>query len=202
MDLFFNVYQDTISFVVDIQERLGLPDIVNSILRYDNEDGEIYAVGGEAEVAWCLDDNWSFWGNLGVRRVTTAESGDRVTSEPTLRANLGGRYTPAGGLTADLALHYVSTYEPLLADPENLFNEREPFPLGNDLLLIGRLGYRFSMDQDRSLEGGLTIRAPIGLPFREHPGVPIQRTPQSVTASDFGGERLMRWVSVYLRGSF
>jgi iron complex outermembrane receptor protein len=202
VDLFFNVYQDTISFVVDIQERLGLPDINGSTIQYDNEDGEIYAMGGEAGAAWRLDDNWSIWGNLGVRRVTTEESGDRVTSEPTLRANLGGRYAPASGLIADLALHYVSAYEPLLTDPENVFNEREPFPLGNDLLLIGRLGYRFSMGDDRSLEGGLTVRTPVGLPFREHPGVPIQRTPQSVTASDFGGEMLMRWVSLYLRGSF
>ena len=48
VDLFFNVYQDTISFVVDIRERLGLPDIINSTIQYDNEDGEIYAVGGEA----------------------------------------------------------------------------------------------------------------------------------------------------------
>jgi outer membrane receptor protein involved in Fe transport len=202
MDLFFNVYQDTISFVVDIQERMGLPDINNSRIQYDNEDGEIYALGGEAGVAWRFDDSWSIWGNLGVRHVTLAESGDRVMSEPTLRINFGGRYTSTGGLITDLALHYVSTYEPLLTDPENVFNEREPFPLGNDLLLIGRLGYRFSMDDYRSLEGGLTVRTPIGLPFREHPGVPIQRTLQSVTASDFGGELLMRWVSLYLRGSF
>jgi iron complex outermembrane receptor protein len=202
VDLFFNVYQDTISFKVDIQERLGMPDIVNSTLQYVNDDGETYAVGGEAELAWRLDEEWSVWANLGVRRVTKADSGERAASEPTLRANLGGRYSPAGGLIADLTLHYVSTYKPLMTDPENIFDEREPFPLGNTLLALGRLGYRFALEKDRSLEGGLTVRAPIGLPFREYPGASIQRTVQSITTSDFGGELLMRWVSLYLRGSF
>jgi outer membrane receptor for ferrienterochelin and colicin len=202
VDLFFNVYQDTIFFKVDIQERLGMPDIVNSILRYENDDEDIYAIGGEAALTWRLNDAWSFWGNLGVRRVTMAESGDRVVSEPVLRVNFGGRFSPVEGLMADLALHYVSAYEPLLADPDNIFNEREPFPLGNDFLLFARLGYLFPFDSDRKMEAGLIVRAPLGLPFREYPGVSIERTVQSVTASDFGGEKLGRWVSVYLRSTF
>jgi hypothetical protein len=52
------------------------------------------------------------------------------------------------------------------------------------------------------METGLTVRAPIGLPFREYPGAAIQRTPLSLTASDFGGERLVRLVGFYLKGSF
>ena len=109
---------------VDIQERMGLPDINNSTLQYVNEDGEIYAVGGEAELAWHLNEEWAFWCNLGLRRVTVAETGERVHSEPTLRVNLGGSFSPSTGLIADLALHYVSVYEPLLTDPVNILNER------------------------------------------------------------------------------
>ncbi len=202
VDLFFNLYQDTILFKVDIRERMGMPDIVNSILQYENDDEEIYAIGGEAELTWRIDDSWSLWCNLGVRRVTMAESGDRVRSEPTLRANFGGRFSPVEGLVADLALHYLSAYEPLLSDPDNILDEREPFPLGNNFLLFARLGYLFPFGSDRKMEAGLTVRAPLGLPFREYPGVSIQRTVQSVTAADFGGEKLGRWVSVYLRSTF
>ena len=131
-----------------------------------------------------------------------AETGELVPSEPTLKINFGGRFSPATGLIADLALHYVSAYEPLLTDPDNIFNEREPFPLGNNLLLIGRLGYLVGLTADWTMEAGLTVRAPIGPTFREYPGASIQPSRQSVTASDFGGERLTRWISLYLRGTF
>jgi iron complex outermembrane receptor protein len=198
LDLFFNIYQDVILFVVDIQERMGLPDIMNSTIRYENMDGEIHAMGGEAELAWRPDEKWRLWCNLGVRRVT----GEEPASEPILRINLGGRYSPQTGLNVDLALHYVSAYDLLLTDPENILNEREPSSLGNNLLLIGRLGYRVQVHQDLHLETGLTVRAPIGQEFREYPGTRMPQTPQAGSMSAWGGDVMVRWVSFYLRGSF
>jgi iron complex outermembrane receptor protein len=202
VDLFFNVYQDTIYFLVDLRERLGFPDIYNSTVQYVNEAGDIMAFGGEAELTWRPSEEWALWGNLGLRRVSLPDSWDRSPSEPTVRVNLGGSFTPPSGLIVDLALHYVSAYEPLLPDPINMLNERKPYPLGNCLLLFARLGYLFSVGPDWALETGLTIRTPVGLPFREYPGVAIQRTVLSLTASDFGGERLLRLVGFYLKGSF
>jgi outer membrane receptor for ferrienterochelin and colicin len=198
LDLFFNIYQDVILFMVDIQERLGLPDIMNSTIRYENMDGEIHALGGEAELAWRPDEKWRLWCNLGVRRVT----GEEPASEPILRVNLGGRYSPQTGLNVDLALHYVSAYDLLLTDPENILNEREPSSLGNNLLLIGRVGYRICVHQDLHLEGGLTIRTPLGQDFREYPGTRMPQTPQAGSMAAWGGDILVRWVSFYLRGSF
>ena len=198
VDLFFNIYHDTILFMVDIEERLGLPDIINSTIRYENMEGEIRALGGEAELAWRPDEKWRLWCNLGARRVT----GEEPASEPILRINLGGRYTPPTGLTVDLALHYVSAYDLLLTDPENILNERQPFTLGNNLLLVGRLGYRVQVHKDLHLESGLTIRTPIGQDFREYPGTRMPPTPQAGSMSAWGGDVLVRWVSFYLRGSF
>jgi len=198
LDLFFNVYQDVILFVVDIQERLGLPDILNSTIRYENMDGEIHALGGEAEAAWSPGRDWRLWCNLGVRRVT----GEDLASEPTLRVNLGGRYSPPAGTIVDLALHYVSAYDLPLTDPENILNEREPFALGNNLLLVGRLGYRIQVQKDLHLEGGLTIRTPVGQNFREYPGTRVPSTPQAGSMSSWGGNVMVRWVSFYVRGSF
>jgi len=202
VNMFFNVYQDTIYFEVDIQERLGFPDIYNSTVQYMNESGDIFAFGGEAEMSLRPSEEWALWCNLGLRRVSLPDSWDRSLAEPTVRANLGGSFTPPDGLIADLALHYVSAYEPLLPDPVNIFNERTPYLLGNCLMLFGRLGYHFSTGPDWSMETGLTVRAPIGRPFREYPGAAIQRTPLSLTASDFGGERLVRLVGFYMKGSF
>jgi outer membrane receptor protein involved in Fe transport len=198
LDLFFNIYRDTILFMVDIKERLGLPDITNSTIRYENMDGEIHALGGEAEAAWRPGQEWRLWCNLGVRRVT----GEEPASEPILRVNLGGRYSPSTGLTADLALHYVSAYDLLLTDPENILNEREPFSLGNNLLLVGRLGYRVRVHADLDLEAGLTIRTPLGQKFREYPGTRMPSTPQAGSMTSWGGNVMVRWISFYLKGSF
>jgi hypothetical protein len=105
-------------------------------------------------------------------------------------------------MTVDLALHYVSAYDLLLTDPENILNERRPFTLGNNLLLVGRLGYRVRVNQDLHLESGLTIRTPIGQDFREYPGTRMPQTPQAGSMSAWGGDVMVRWVSFYLRGSF
>jgi iron complex outermembrane receptor protein len=198
LDLFFNIYHDVILFVVDIQERLGLPDITNSTIRYENMAGEIHALGGEAEVVWRPNQDWRLWCNLGIRQVT----GGEPASEPIMRVNLGGRYSPPTGLIVDLALHYVSAYDLLLTDPENILNERQPVTLGNNLLLVGRLGYRVQVHKDLHLETGLTIRTPIGQDFREYPGTRMPSTPQAGTMAAWGGDVLVRWVSFYLRGSF
>jgi hypothetical protein len=74
--------------------------------------------------------------------------------------------------------------------------------LGNRLLVMARIGYRHPLGESRSLEAGLSVRAPVGGSFREHSGVTMERTARSIYGSDFGGEMLIRLVSLYLRGSF
>ena len=74
--------------------------------------------------------------------------------------------------------------------------------LGNDLLLIGRVAYRFKWREAESMEAGFTIRTPLGAPFRETAGAWIPSSIKSDTRSDLGGELLLRQVSFYLRGSF
>ena len=86
--------------------------------------------------------------------------------------------------------------------PYETFELTESMDLGNRLLMMARIGYRHSLGESRNLEAGLSVRAPIGGPFREHSGIPMERTARSIYGSDFGGEMLVRLLSVYLRGSF
>jgi hypothetical protein len=74
--------------------------------------------------------------------------------------------------------------------------------VGNSLLLIGRLGYRLPVNRQGTLEIGLTLRSPLGKPFREFAGTPVPLWMQTNTRSDFGGHLLVRLVSFYLRGEF
>jgi hypothetical protein len=52
------------------------------------------------------------------------------------------------------------------------------------------------------VEAGLVIRTPLGSPFREYAGIPRPPALQSDVVSDFGGEKVVRMLSFYLRGSF
>jgi hypothetical protein len=67
--------------------------------------------------------------------------------------------------------------------------------------MVAALGYRVAQASGRTIEGGLHVRAPLGTPFREYAGVPMPPELQGDSPSDFGGTRLMRLVSFYLRGS-
>jgi len=205
LDLFYNFYLDTVSFVsVMALGPMGAPDITNSTFRYENNTTRTEACGGEVEVSVALSAGTRLWGNLGLRRVTYS-SGERLPSEPVLRANLGGSYTPVRGLVIDLALHYVSSYTVTLLAMTNPFEESLEFEqnLGNRWLLIGRLGYRTSWYDQVHLETGLTIRTPLGAPFREYAGLPVPEPDQTtVSASDWAGEKLARLVTFYLRASF
>jgi len=201
-DLFFNIYDDMIFFASELAwDNLGRPDVLGSVFEYQNQDMFVYALGGEAEVVWKPSDVWMFWGNLGLRYVFE-EGGERLISEPTLRANLGCRWTSELGLYTDIAIHYISTYHMPLYYPEETFEDPEDVPLGNTWLVIGRLGYRFMPFGDHKVEAGLMLRAPLGGAFREYPGVYMENVGREPYESDFGGERLVRLAWFYLRASY
>jgi outer membrane receptor protein involved in Fe transport len=208
VDLFCNIYEDLIFFDAEAElDANGLPDIPNSTLNFVNEGGRTIAVGGEGEVSFSPTDVLSLWGNLGLRWVDD-DRGERQDAEPLLTANLGCRWNPGPdgiipGLVADLALHYVSSYQIPIMDPEDLFGTSYKMQLGNNLLAIGRLGYRLGKPEDHSLEAGVTLRVPLTNQFREYPGLPITSpSSYSVTNSDLGGEYIVRMASFYLRGEF
>ena len=202
VDLFYNIYHDVIFFRSEIAQRLGAPDIANSVFRFENQKDDIHAFGGEFEAVWNASKDWRVWANLGLRKVTDAETGADLPSEPHYRVNFGGRYLPTSGWVLDLSMHYVSAYKMPLRDPTDPMGEPELMPLGGNLLLLGRAAYRIKLGEVAEAEAGLFIRTPLGEPFREYAGVEMPLVPRTDTLADFGGEYLTRQVVFYLRGMF
>jgi iron complex outermembrane receptor protein len=201
VDLFYNIYKDMIYFKTEMIWEMGRPNILDSTFQFLNQPEKIHAAGGEIEVTFAPTQSTAVWGNLGLRRVVE-EDGQPVASEPIIRANLGCWWRSRLGLVVDLAFHYVSSYEMAVVLPEEPFDVPVPVGLGNNLLVIGRVGYSLTLGTGRALEAGLTVRAPLGPPVLEFPGYPVRRSSYSVTVADFGGEMIVRLVSFYLRGSF
>jgi outer membrane receptor protein involved in Fe transport len=202
VDLFYSLYADTIAMMVDIPENLGLPDIANSTLQFQNKGAEVNALGGEAELVWRPSGDWNFWCNLGVRRVTDRSTKKRMPAEPQLRVNLGVGFRPRNGWHLDVALHYVSAYQMPRVDPDNILENQQLIPLGEEVLVLARAGYRLRVGGEHFMEAGLALRAPLGNQYREFPGSPPPRLSMLDTTADFGGELVRRIVLAYLRVSF
>jgi iron complex outermembrane receptor protein len=202
IELFFNLYRDVIFLHVDVPVRMGLPAISDATIQYQNRGADIHALGAEAELAWRPAGVWTFWCNLGLRNVSEGIAGEALPGEPQLRINLGGRFMPDTGMFVDIALHYVSDYQMPLRDPIDPLADPRYHQLGDDLLLIGRSGYRMKMGGRLLLEAGLAARLPLGTPFREYAGMAAPPALRNWDISDFGGEVLARLLSFYFRGSF
>jgi hypothetical protein len=86
-------------------------------------------------------------------------------------------------------------------DPNNILENRRLVELGENTLMIVRVGYRVAYSKGRTVETGLTIQAPLGGPFQEFAGAPLPPSLQVNQASDFGGEMLTRLAWFYLKGS-
>jgi hypothetical protein len=202
LDVFLSTYRDTIFFVVDVPLRLGLPYLPESVYQFQNQKDTIRALGSEALVQWQPHPDWSLWCSGGLRQVTNLDTGKRLDSEPVTRLNLGGRYRPVAGWVIDLAWHYVGEYQVPILDPAAIFDRPGVASLGNRMLLIGRLAYRFGLRNRGEVETGLTVRTPLGAPFREYAGSAKPLNFASEHNSDFGGEFYLRQISFFLRGSF
>ena len=202
LGVFFNLHRDIIVFVRELPMRMGVPDIGNSVLRYENREGSICILGTEAEISWNPGRSWDLWANLGLRGATETETGVTLSSEPRLRLNFGGRFAPDAGMFADVALHYTSTYETPLLDPEDPLADPVNVMLGDSLLMFGRLGYRMTTSAGWKLDAGVVLRLPVGKPFREYAGRQVPPGLMSWDTADYGGEVLGRLLSVYFRGSF
>jgi outer membrane receptor protein involved in Fe transport len=202
LDLFFNLYRDPIDFQAVLPLRLGLPDIRNSSLMYQNDPDGLDSFGGELEATYRSDLDWFVWANLGVRKAYWKEDSRRDQTEPLLRANLGVGRNPRRGLVASASLHYVSTYHKQVVQPDDQVREADYTEMGNDLLLMGRAGYRFERRGDETFEAGCAFRFPLVTPFRETAGARMPDHLRADSRSDFGGEFQVRQLSFYLRGSF
>jgi hypothetical protein len=203
VDLFYSLYRDTIGFIPDIPVRMGFPVLSQAKISFENGVYDADAMGGEIHLSWNAFAEWTFWCNLGLRRVEYLD--EEITEfekEPTTRINAGIRYLPATGIFMDVAVHYVSSYVRTLDNPDNMLSSRTTQKLGDNYLLIGRLGYRLPFLEKQVLEAGLLVRTPLGLPFREYAGVPMPKDLQEKSAADFGGDYMARQVSAYLRSWF
>ena len=197
-DLFLNFYVDEAILISDVKtDAQGRLDLEQSIVRYQNADSWLRIVGGELTLRWFARSDLLLEASWAVRQVL----GERSRQSPQNLGKLGIRWLPERGLVLSLYGFTRSEFlDEWVTNPDGILEPWLVEHFSNQLLLLGRLGWRFQVSQGE-LEAGLRLFLPVSLDdgtlaFRELGGG------VAADGQPFGGDRLRRLVTVYLQGRY
>ena len=205
-DAFFNMYRDTIAFNTDIvTSSLGLPDLANSTMRFENQGRDVDTLGGSLSLVarpreglrlfanYTYRYSWYISDPLSAGANEEAGKGDRVSWEPAHLANLGGSWRLENGLAAGLSLRYSSARRNNQHQEGELFGPMVYLDNPAQLVVNCWLSWAFEL-QERGLEVGIRVFDIFNAGFRDL--VAVGRPDGYLV----GGELLGRRVVFFLRG--
>ena len=203
VDLYFNIYADTIETVSDIQtDEQGLPDLNTSSLNYQHvADFDIF--GSEIAVRYTPSKRVSLLLSWSHREMFDHNSGDWIDKVPKNMLTLGGRFRSEGGLVGSLYLFTRSGFlDTAVENPSGLLEPLIIQKLETIFLVMGKLGWRWTSSLGFNLETGCQLFLPIS-PFQS-PHFRYFERGGGFTAdgTHYGGDQLRQMLSVYVLGSF
>ncbi len=199
LDLYINLLRDLVGIDLDVVPGAqGLPDLDKTYFHFANNAPAMDVYGGELAMRYSPSRRLSFLAAWAHREIFDRESGRVVDSSPKNLFVLGGRFKTESGLLGSLYGYFRSELrDRSVQNPAGLLEGLITQHLGQEILLIGRLGYRFSAG-DARLEVGSKLFLPISpsssrlFRVRELGG---GVTPEGKA---YGGELLGRVVIAYL----
>lgn len=208
-NLYMNFYDDLIEMVPRLSlDATGLPDLSRSSAMSENTDKAPRIGGSELAV------RFSPWRHIQLvlgwahREVFIQdESGTHRSSDESPK-NLffaGGRFRLASGFLGSLYLFSRSRFSSQSSEssePGNLLEEKTRFYYPNQMLFIGKLGWRWLSGAGIEIEAGTKLFLPFS-PWRGEL-FKIREVAGGVQANGrpWGGEELSRLLSFYVQGSF
>jgi len=204
LDLYYNLYTDQINMVPRIFDdpTTGLPDLDLSSFRFESETPDIYIIGSEFNVRFDLSKSVSLQAGWTYREVFERETGKSSVNSPKNLLKLGGSYSAAAGFLGSLFFFTRSSFiDPAVEKPGGLLEGLQDLKMGNDLLVMGKLGWRMKMEGGVLLETGVRLLLPVSF---SAPYFHYYEKGGGITADGlrYGGQELRRVVTVYLKGSF
>jgi outer membrane receptor for ferrienterochelin and colicin len=205
-DAFFNLYRDTLNFIVDmVVNDLGMPDLTESAMGYRNAGRDVDALGGSLEVVFQPEESWSISANYTLRYSWWVEGawegyglegdvGERVSWERAHLANLSVSYLPEQGLRWGAAVHFGSAFDQMLPETGLVFDENALLHCPAHLVIGGFAAFRLPVGTG-FWELGLKVYNVANAGFRD--SVSVVRP----DGNRHGGELLGRRLFLYLRGS-
>jgi iron complex outermembrane receptor protein len=205
---FYNRYRNMITIFIDMAtDEFGLPDLANSIFRFENTGREVDSLGGSISLnyqvtrALRLHANYTFrhsWyisdppgGSIEGRGQ---EKGDRVSWEAAHLFNFWFHYLFERGLRVGMSLHARTAADFPRQEHGGLFDDIVMIPRKALLLAGGFVSWRVVMGGSR-LEAGVRVYNAFNEGFRDNSAV------TRIDGSEIGGELIGRMIFVFLRGT-
>jgi iron complex outermembrane receptor protein len=204
-DAFYNRYRNTITLNVDIQMRMGVPDLRNSSAHYTNSGREVDSVGGSVSLTWRfwqafrLGANYTYRYSFyasdpgGLTSVEGGEKGERVEWEPAHLANLSFHYLPESGIRLGLGGHFTSARTGYVSK-RSAFDPRVPIYHPENWFLSAFVSWRV-VAGNRPLEVGIRAFNLLDMRFRDLPGM------VRPGGDELGGEEIRRRIFLFVRGA-
>jgi iron complex outermembrane receptor protein len=205
-DVFYNRYRNTINLHADLVTNMGVPDLGNSTLLFENLGMEADSVGGSLSLTYRIKKSLRMNVNYTLRyswytsdpAVTSAGSsakkGDRVAWEPVHQANVCMHYLTERGLRLGASLHFVSSKEVYLKEDGDLFKDFVRIENPSHWFMSGFIAWRASY-ASHWIEAGIRAYDLLNAPFRDRSSV------VRPNGTEDGGELINRRISFYLRGT-
>jgi outer membrane receptor for ferrienterochelin and colicin len=204
LDVYLNLNTEIVALKSGIvPDTQGLPDLGRSTLLSINSDHGLRIFGTELSVRISPTRSLSLLASWSHREVFDVESEKTSDATPKNLITLGGRFRTDWGLVGSLYAFSRSEYwNRAVGNPAGMFMESLHIKLENAFLVLGRLGWKFSLAEGIDLEGGLKLFLPVSPFSAPHFRYYEEAGGVTVTGQQYGGMQLARMVTGYLQGSF
>jgi hypothetical protein len=168
-----------------------------------NRENSINIIGSELSVRFSPSENISLLASWTYRGVFDHDTGKSFDDSPKHLITLGGRFRLEWGLIGSLYLFTRSEFtDHAVQNPAGIMEPMLGEHLENQMLVLGRIGWRHLLSGNSTLEAGIKIFLPVS-PFSE-PRFQFREDGGGIDPSgkNYGGDLLCRMVSLYLQGSF
>jgi outer membrane receptor protein involved in Fe transport len=204
VDLYCNLYRNMVEFRSNIvPDEQGLPDLDISSFQFDNVGRNLDIFGGELAVRYEVADGVRLLASWSHRQARNSDTGDWESRSPKNLLTLGGRFVTSKGLLGSLYLFSRSEFNDVgVQNPEGILAPYQRQRLGNDFLVLGKLGWKWEPGGGIEMETGVRLFLPVD-PFSS-PHFRYYEKGGGITAKGYryGGIELARMVTGYLQGSF
>ena len=204
LDLYVNLLRDVIELDAEIiPTEQGLPDLEQSHIFMDNQPArDLNVFGGELSVRYTPTKQISLLASWSHREIYLSQTGELENRSPKNLITLGGRFRTDWGLLGSLYLFTRSDFRANIPSPAGLMEPAVWIRSDNVLLVLGKLGWKWTSADGLGMEAGAKLFMPVS-PFSA-PHFRYYEKLGGVTAegTPYGGDLLRRMVTVYLQGSF
>jgi outer membrane receptor protein involved in Fe transport len=203
LDLYYNLHYNNV--MIDTQivpDPRGLPDLNASSVLFANIGADLDIIGGELSVRFSPSGHLSLLCTWSHRQVYDRGLSGFSDMSPKNMLTLGGRFNTDSGLVGSLyAFSRSEFWDRYVENPAGLLEDPLQQHLDQTVLVLGRLGWRFSLKERFQAEVGVKLFLPVSpfsAPYFRYHDIGGGETP---TGIKYGGVQLARMALIYLQAS-